>query len=64
MPYSKYSAKQKRLAAVAPPRKKITAADINKLERRRNGRSKKRATRRVDNPSRGSTSHCAAGRSS
>ena len=42
MPYSKYSAKQKRLAAVAPPRKKITAADINKLERRRNGRSKKR----------------------
>ena len=41
MPYSKYSAKQKRLAAVAPPRKKITAADINKLERRRNGRSKR-----------------------
>ncbi len=27
MPYSKYSAKQKRLAAVAPPRKKITGAD-------------------------------------
>tara|TARA_R100000734_G_C3254726_1_gene55182 strand:- start:239 stop:349 length:111 start_codon:yes stop_codon:yes gene_type:complete len=32
MPYSKYSPKQKRLAAVAPPRKKITAADIKKLE--------------------------------
>ena len=42
MPNSKYSAKQKRLAAVAPPRKKKTAADINKLERNKNGRSKKR----------------------
>ena len=42
MPYSKYSAKQKRLAAVAPPRKKITAADINNLERNKNGRPKKR----------------------
>ena len=26
MPYSKYSAKQKRLAAVAPPKTKITGA--------------------------------------
>ena len=42
MPYSKFSDKQKRFAAVAPPRKKITAADINKLERNKNGRSKKR----------------------
>ena len=42
MPYSKYSAKQKRLAAVATSRYKITAADINKLERNKNGRSKKR----------------------
>tara|TARA_R100001224_G_scaffold65340_1_gene39206 strand:- start:2649 stop:2792 length:144 start_codon:yes stop_codon:yes gene_type:complete len=42
MPYSKYSPKQKRLAAVAPPRKKITAADIKKLEGKKNGRSKKR----------------------
>ena len=42
MTYSKYSAKQKRLAAVAPPRKKITAADIKVLERNKNGRSKKR----------------------
>ena len=32
MPYSKYSPKQKRLAAVAKPRKKITAADFKKLK--------------------------------
>jgi hypothetical protein len=31
MPYSKYSPKQKRLAAVATPRKKITAADLKKV---------------------------------
>lgn len=30
MPYSKYSAKQKKLAATAPPRKKITGADLKK----------------------------------
>tara|TARA_E500000178_G_C16958423_1_gene724835 strand:- start:943 stop:1053 length:111 start_codon:yes stop_codon:yes gene_type:complete len=35
MPYSKYSPKQKRLAAVAPPRKKITAADLKKLRRKK-----------------------------
>tara|TARA_B100001287_G_C22184799_1_gene300794 strand:- start:8 stop:124 length:117 start_codon:yes stop_codon:yes gene_type:complete len=35
MPYSKYSAKQKKLAAVAPPRKKITKADFDKLKRRK-----------------------------
>jgi len=35
MPYSKYSAKQKRLAAVAPPRRKITAADLAKLRKRK-----------------------------
>tara|TARA_R110002074_G_scaffold85951_2_gene189926 strand:+ start:25 stop:150 length:126 start_codon:yes stop_codon:yes gene_type:complete len=28
VPYSKYSPKQKRLAAVASPRKKITSADL------------------------------------
>jgi hypothetical protein len=28
MPYSKYSAKQKKLAAVASPRNKITGADF------------------------------------
>jgi len=38
MPYTKYSAKQKKLAAVAPPRKKITRDDISKL---RNKKKKK-----------------------
>lgn len=31
MPFSKYSAKQKKLARVAPPRNKITASDLKKL---------------------------------
>ena len=31
MPFSKYSAKQKKLARVAPPRNKITGADFAKL---------------------------------
>jgi hypothetical protein len=35
MPYSKYSPKQKRLAAVAKPRKKITKADFTKLKKTR-----------------------------
>lgn len=35
MPYSKYSKKQKRLAAVAPPRKKITGADLKKVRRKK-----------------------------
>lgn len=35
MPYSKYSPKQKRLAAIAPPRKKITAADLKKIKRKK-----------------------------
>ena len=39
MPYNKYSSKQKKLAAVAPPRKKITAADLKKVKKR--GRTKK-----------------------
>jgi hypothetical protein len=34
MPYSKYSPKQKKLAAVAPPRKKITAADLKRKRKR------------------------------
>lgn len=33
MPYSKYSSKQKKLAAVAPPRKKITGADLKKVKK-------------------------------
>ena len=35
MPYTKYSAKQKKLAAVAPPRKKITRADLTKLRKKK-----------------------------
>lgn len=35
MPYDKYSAKQKKLAAVAPPRKKITKADFDALKKRK-----------------------------
>ena len=32
MPFKEYSPKQKKLAAVAKPRKKITAADFKKLK--------------------------------
>ena len=32
MPYSKYSPKQKRLAAVAKPKKKITGADFKAMK--------------------------------
>lgn len=35
MPYSKYSAKQKKLAAVAGDRKKIEAADLKALAKKR-----------------------------
>ncbi len=31
MPYKKYTPKQKKLADIAKPRKKITAADFKKL---------------------------------
>lgn len=33
MPFSKYSPAQRRLASVAPPRKKITGADFKALKR-------------------------------
>ena len=33
MPFSKYSAKQKKLARVAPPRDKITGADFAALRK-------------------------------
>jgi len=33
MPYSQYSPKQKKLAAIAEPRKKITGADLKKATR-------------------------------
>tara|TARA_R110000822_G_scaffold59803_1_gene149392 strand:- start:172 stop:288 length:117 start_codon:yes stop_codon:yes gene_type:complete len=35
MPYNKYSPKQKKLAAVAGNKKKITAADFKKLKKRK-----------------------------
>ena len=40
MPYSKYSPKQKKLAAVAKPRKKITGADFKKLKKLKNNKKK------------------------
>ncbi len=43
MPKKSYSAKQRKLAAVAPPRDKITAADLKKL------RSKKKR-KKNENP--------------
>ena len=41
MPFSKYSPRQKKLARVAPPRNKITAADLKKV--RKNGKRKVKA---------------------
>tara|TARA_R100001460_G_scaffold4835_7_gene13708 strand:+ start:175 stop:300 length:126 start_codon:yes stop_codon:yes gene_type:complete len=41
MPTSKYSPKQKRIAAVAPPRNKITKADFDKLKKMKKGKKKK-----------------------
>jgi hypothetical protein len=35
MPFSKYSPKQKKLAAVAKPRNKITGADFKKLQKKK-----------------------------
>jgi hypothetical protein len=35
MPYKKYSSKQKKLAAVAKPRNKITSADFKKLRKKK-----------------------------
>ena len=41
MPKSSYSAKQRKLAAVAPPRDKITATDLKKLRSKKKKRKKK-----------------------
>ena len=41
MPKKSYSAKQRRLAAVAPPRDKITVADFKKLRSKKTKRKKK-----------------------
>ena len=43
MPFSKYSPKQKKLAAVAPPRKKITGADLRALAKKKKKKGKKKA---------------------
>ena len=46
MPSSRYSPKQKKLARVAPPRNKITGADLKKLRGRtasKNTNSRKKA---------------------
>ena len=32
MPFSKYTPKQKKLAAVAPPRRNITGADLKRVK--------------------------------
>ena len=40
MPRSSYSPKQRRLAAVAPPRYKITAADLKKLRSKKKKKKK------------------------
>ena len=42
MPYSEYSPKQKRLAALAPPRKKIAKADLLKARKRGKAIARKR----------------------
>jgi len=41
MPLKSYSKKQRKLAAVAPPRDKITAADLKKLNANKKKRKKK-----------------------
>ena len=41
MPLKSHSKKQRKLAAVAPPRDKITAADLKKLNAKKKKRKKK-----------------------
>jgi len=41
MPLKSYSKKQRKLAAIAPPRDKITAADFKKLNAKKKKRKKK-----------------------
>ena len=40
MPKGSYSAKQRRLAAVAPPRDKITVADLKKVRTKKKKKKK------------------------
>tara|TARA_S200002703_G_scaffold139689_4_gene130528 strand:+ start:861 stop:992 length:132 start_codon:yes stop_codon:yes gene_type:complete len=42
MPYKKYTKKQKKLAAVAKPRKKITSADLKKVRKKKTGKKPRR----------------------
>ena len=42
MPKASYSAKQRKLAAVAPPRDKITGADLKKLNAKKKKKRKKK----------------------
>tara|TARA_R100000544_G_C2168553_1_gene31095 strand:+ start:116 stop:250 length:135 start_codon:yes stop_codon:yes gene_type:complete len=42
MPYSKYSPKQKKLAALAGDKKKITGADLKKIKSLKTKKKKKR----------------------
>ena len=46
MPFSKYSPKQKKLARVAPPRNKITGADLKTLAKNRKKKKSKTKTSR------------------
>ena len=45
MPKGSYSSKQRKLAAVAPPRDKITAADLKKLRSKKKEKEVKLTTR-------------------
>ena len=45
MPKRSYSGKQRKLAAVAPPRDKITAADLKKLRSKKKEKEVKLTTR-------------------
>ena len=41
MPFSKYSAKQKKLARVEPPRDKITGADFKAMKKKKKKKKRK-----------------------
>ena len=50
MPKAKYSAKQKKLARVAPPRDKITGADLKRLRKRGKKKAKSKAKKKGSIP--------------
>ena len=47
MPKKSYSAKQRKLAAVAPPRDKITGADFKKLKSKKRGKRNERTYKKT-----------------